>query len=74
MREEVENMQEHRGAKKMMTLVPTAAASKLMLLVSKLSSGIKLNSPDFQRGGFTEDESLATMGALAEAITGWQKR
>ncbi|WP_293367723.1 NADH:flavin oxidoreductase/NADH oxidase family protein [Nevskia sp.] len=29
--------------------------------------GIKLNSADFQRGGFTEDESLATMQALVEA-------
>ena len=29
--------------------------------------GIKLNSADFQRGGFTEEESLATIRALAEA-------
>ena len=29
--------------------------------------GIKLNSADFQRGGFTEEESLATIQALAEA-------
>ncbi len=29
--------------------------------------GIKLNSADFQRGGFTEDESMATVVALAEA-------
>ena len=29
--------------------------------------GIKLNSADFQRGGFTEDESMATIRALAEA-------
>ena len=29
--------------------------------------GIKLNSADFQRGGFTEDESLDTIRALAEA-------
>lgn len=29
--------------------------------------GIKLNSADFQRGGFTEDESMATIQALAEA-------
>lgn len=29
--------------------------------------GIKLNSADFQRGGFTEDESLATIHALADA-------
>jgi 2,4-dienoyl-CoA reductase-like NADH-dependent reductase (Old Yellow Enzyme family) len=29
--------------------------------------GIKLNSADFQRGGFTEEESLDTMRALAEA-------
>ncbi|GAC1626514.1 MAG: NADH:flavin oxidoreductase/NADH oxidase family protein [Nevskia sp.] len=28
--------------------------------------GIKLNSADFQRGGFTEDESLATIRALAD--------
>lgn len=28
---------------------------------------IKLNSADFQRGGFTEEESLATIVALAEA-------
>ena len=28
---------------------------------------IKLNSADFQRGGFTEDESLATMQALVDA-------
>lgn len=28
---------------------------------------IKLNSSDFQRGGFTEDESIATIQALAEA-------
>jgi 2,4-dienoyl-CoA reductase-like NADH-dependent reductase (Old Yellow Enzyme family) len=29
--------------------------------------GIKLNSADFQRGGFTEDESLATIRALVAA-------
>lgn len=29
--------------------------------------GIKLNSADFQRGGFTEDESIATMQALVDA-------
>jgi 2,4-dienoyl-CoA reductase-like NADH-dependent reductase (Old Yellow Enzyme family) len=29
--------------------------------------GIKLNSADFQRGGFTEEESLATIRALADA-------
>ena len=29
--------------------------------------GIKLNSADFQRGGFTEEESLATIKALAKA-------
>src|SRR5205085_3252491 len=29
--------------------------------------GIKLNSADFQRGGFTEDESLDTIRALVEA-------
>lgn len=29
--------------------------------------GIKLNSADFQHGGFTEDESLATMQALVDA-------
>jgi len=29
--------------------------------------GIKLNSADFQRGGFTEEESMATIVALAEA-------
>lgn len=29
--------------------------------------GIKLNSADFQRGGFTEEESLAVIRALAEA-------
>ncbi len=29
--------------------------------------GIKLNSADFQRGGFSEDESLGTVQALAEA-------
>ena len=29
--------------------------------------GIKLNSADFQRGGFTEEESLATIHALVEA-------
>ena len=28
--------------------------------------GIKLNSADFQRGGFTEEESLATISALAD--------
>lgn len=28
--------------------------------------GIKLNSADFQRGGFTEEESLATIDALVE--------
>ena len=28
--------------------------------------GIKLNSADFQRGGFTEEESLATIQALAQ--------
>ncbi|MBK7547983.1 MAG: NADH:flavin oxidoreductase/NADH oxidase family protein [Rhodoferax sp.] len=29
--------------------------------------GIKLNSTDFQRGGFTEEESIATIQALADA-------
>jgi 2,4-dienoyl-CoA reductase-like NADH-dependent reductase (Old Yellow Enzyme family) len=29
--------------------------------------GIKLNSADFQRGGFTEEESMATIQALVEA-------
>lgn len=29
--------------------------------------GIKLNSADFQRGGFTEEESLATIQALVDA-------
>lgn len=29
--------------------------------------GIKLNSADFQRGGFTEEESLATIRALTDA-------
>jgi 2,4-dienoyl-CoA reductase-like NADH-dependent reductase (Old Yellow Enzyme family) len=29
--------------------------------------GIKLNSADFQRGGFTEEESLATVRALVDA-------
>ena len=29
--------------------------------------GIKLNSADFQRGGFTEEESLDTINALSEA-------
>lgn len=29
--------------------------------------GIKLNSADFQRGGFTEEESMATIQALADA-------
>jgi len=29
--------------------------------------GIKLNSADFQRGGFTEEESLDVMAALADA-------
>lgn len=29
--------------------------------------GIKLNSADFQRGGFTEEESIATISALAGA-------
>jgi 2,4-dienoyl-CoA reductase-like NADH-dependent reductase (Old Yellow Enzyme family) len=29
--------------------------------------GIKLNSADFQKGGFTEEESMATIQALAEA-------
>jgi 2,4-dienoyl-CoA reductase-like NADH-dependent reductase (Old Yellow Enzyme family) len=29
--------------------------------------GIKLNSADFQKGGFTEDESLATIQALVDA-------
>lgn len=31
------------------------------------SVGIKLNSADFQRGGFTEEESLDTIRALADA-------
>ncbi len=34
---------------------------------SKFPIGIKLNSADFQRGGFTEEESLATIAALADA-------
>ena len=29
--------------------------------------GIKLNSADFQKGGFTEEESMATIHALADA-------
>lgn len=33
----------------------------------KFPIGIKLNSADFQRGGFTEEESLATIQALADA-------
>ena len=33
----------------------------------KFPVGIKLNSADFQRGGFTEEESLATIQALADA-------
>ena len=31
------------------------------------SVGIKLNSADFQRGGFIEEGSIAAMQALAEA-------
>ncbi|PTU32430.1 NADH:flavin oxidoreductase/NADH oxidase family protein [Stenotrophobium rhamnosiphilum] len=34
---------------------------------AKFPIGIKLNSADFQRGGFTEEESLAAIEALAEA-------
>jgi len=34
---------------------------------SDFPAGIKLNSADFQRGGFTEQESLDTIRALAEA-------
>lgn len=33
----------------------------------KFSIGIKLNSADFQKGGFTEQESLAVIQALAQA-------
>ena len=33
----------------------------------QFSVGIKLNSADFQRGGFSEEESLDVMSALAEA-------
>lgn len=33
----------------------------------KFPVGIKLNSADFQRGGFTEEESMATILELAEA-------
>ena len=33
----------------------------------EFSIGIKLNSADFQRGGFTEEESLEVMQALSEA-------
>jgi len=33
----------------------------------KFPVGIKLNSADFQRGGFTEEESMAVVDALAEA-------
>ena len=33
----------------------------------KFPIGIKLNSADFQRGGFTEEESLDTIRALADA-------
>lgn len=29
--------------------------------------GIKLNSADFQKGGFTEEESMATIEALSAA-------
>ncbi|WP_199699132.1 NADH:flavin oxidoreductase/NADH oxidase family protein [Oleomonas cavernae] len=34
---------------------------------SDFTVAIKLNSADFQRGGFTEEESLATMQALVDA-------
>ena len=34
---------------------------------AKFPIGIKLNSADFQRGGFTEEESIDTIRALAEA-------
>jgi 2,4-dienoyl-CoA reductase-like NADH-dependent reductase (Old Yellow Enzyme family) len=34
---------------------------------AKFPIGIKLNSADFQRGGFTEEESLDTIRALADA-------
>lgn len=34
---------------------------------AKFPIGIKLNSADFQRGGFTEEESLAAIEALAQA-------
>ena len=34
---------------------------------AKFPIGIKLNSADFQRGGFTEEDSLDTIRALAEA-------
>jgi 2,4-dienoyl-CoA reductase-like NADH-dependent reductase (Old Yellow Enzyme family) len=34
---------------------------------SRFPVGIKLNTADFQRGGFTEEESLDTVRALAEA-------
>ena len=30
--------------------------------------GIKLNSADFQRGGFTEEESLDVIRALSAAV------
>lgn len=33
----------------------------------EFSVGIKINSADFQRGGFTEEESLGVMEALAQA-------
>lgn len=33
----------------------------------KFPIGIKLNSADFQRGGFSEEESMATIAALSEA-------
>lgn len=34
---------------------------------SDFSIGIKLNSADFQRGGFTEEESIETIRALVDA-------
>ena len=34
---------------------------------SEFPVGIKLNSADFQKGGFTEEESMATIHALADA-------
>ena len=54
-------------AEKRRRFVLEVLASIRKLVGPDFPIGIKLNSADFQRGGFTEEESLATIKALVDA-------